>query len=152
HFSELAIVNPAQASPASASRLCASCHSLNEELVERLSSRDDPGWVRSPGTTLMWSRCFTESAGAFGCTTCHDAHRDAANSPLSYESKCRSCHDEPRTPRDVKSEPERPHLRACPVNPARDCIGCHMPRVRNPALHTWLTDHYIRVRTSPPRP
>ena len=33
----------------------------------------------------------------------------------------------------------------CPVNPARDCLGCHMPKVPMPTLHAELTDHYIRV-------
>jgi hypothetical protein len=33
----------------------------------------------------------------------------------------------------------------CPVHPIRDCLGCHMPKVPMPDLHTSLTDHYMRI-------
>ncbi len=46
--------------------------------------------------------------------------------------------------------PSPPAGKTCPVNPAKDCLTCHMPRVPMPALHTTLTDHYIRIRRDTP--
>jgi formate-dependent nitrite reductase cytochrome c552 subunit len=33
----------------------------------------------------------------------------------------------------------------CPVNPARGCIACHMPAVKNAVAHSTFTDHNIRA-------
>jgi len=33
----------------------------------------------------------------------------------------------------------------CPVEPARNCIECHMPKVKTPMAHSLFTDHFIRV-------
>ena len=41
----------------------------------------------------------------------------------------------------------------CPVSPASNCIGCHMPPHRSEPLHASFADHYIRVHPhSKPRP
>jgi tetratricopeptide (TPR) repeat protein len=147
---DFAIVGDAGATGATADRQCVECHTVGvAEEIER--APDDPRYVRSPGVTLALSRCFAESGGALRCITCHDPHREAEHSPRSYEAKCLSCHATPSTP------PGRPgpgagassndrRAAVCPVNPANDCLGCHMPRVPMPALHASLTDHYIRVR------
>jgi hypothetical protein len=31
------------------------------------------------------------------------------------------------------------------VNPANDCLKCHMPKVPAPAFRRSFTDHYIRL-------
>jgi tetratricopeptide (TPR) repeat protein len=38
----------------------------------------------------------------------------------------------------------------CPVNPARGCIECHMPRIWVQSTHSFKTDHFIRVREQAP--
>jgi hypothetical protein len=38
---------------------------------------------------------------------------------------------------------------ACPVNPATDCLKCHMPKVDGAAPHSSFTDHQIRVHRTP---
>ena len=152
-----AIINPALADSEGITRLCSECHVLGHS--EPSTSRADPDWVRSQGVTLTWSRCYTESGGSFTCLTCHDPHHKVETRPVAYVARCLSCHsasaDVTEAPPPVPA-PASPNLPvaaprrvACPVSPARDCLNCHMPKVRNAVLHTDLTDHYIRVRDRP---
>jgi tetratricopeptide (TPR) repeat protein len=148
-FSDSAIASPAQASPQEINQSCGICHS--QHFLEMPASRTAPDWTRFPGSTLPWSRCFRESGGALSCVTCHDPHRNAETRPVSYESKCLSCHASaapsakaaPASPRHADEAFRSP----CPVNPSRDCLQCHMPKVRYDWLHGSFTDHYIRVHT-----
>jgi hypothetical protein len=110
------------------------------------ASRTDPAWARFPGSTLPWSRCYAESGGALHCVTCHDPHRDAETGSASYEAKCLSCH----APSSPAADPgDRKDVArgasTCPVNPAGDCVRCHMPKVRYDQMHVDFTDHFIRV-------
>ena len=144
-----AIIDPRLASCAQVVSLCARCHSPRGGNV----SRDDPAAVRFQGTTLTWSRCFLESQDALDCMTCHDPHRNAAKSPAHYEEKCLSCHSgkgvNPVSKRSRKRPGKLvPHAasEACvQLNQQRDCIGCHMPSVKNVVPHSSFTDHFIRV-------
>jgi hypothetical protein len=132
---DLAIVSPAQGSGEGSIRLCAQCHALHQKLD---LPQTDSFWVRFQGTTLAWSRCYTESAGALDCVTCHDPHRNAEHSASFYEAKCLTCHASP-------NRATKPGGTTCPVNPSRGCIGCHMPPCRSEPLHATFADHYIRV-------
>src|SRR5262249_1930798 len=131
------------ASPASVNHLCGHCHS--QHLVEMPSVTSDPAWARFPGSSLPKSRCYTESGGAPSCSPRHDPHRAAERSPTHHKSK--------GLPRHTTSHPGRDELRttdpafrsACPVNPKRDCVECHMPTVPYATLHTDFTDHLIRI-------
>jgi hypothetical protein len=150
-FADLAIVNPAAASPrAVTEKQCNDCHILDRNYGR--NDRENTYWIRSQGVGWAWSRCNTEGGGAFGCVTCHDPHRGAAaTTAAQYESKCLACHTA-ATARGAGGQgpPGRvtagPGPRACPVEPASGCIRCHMPVVRNDSSHLDLTDHYIRVR------
>ena len=148
-FPDRAIIDPRLASGSQVVSLCAECHSPRGRSV----SRDDPAAVRFQGTTLTWSRCFLESQDALDCMTCHDPHRNAVKSPAHYEEKCLSCHSDSGR-RTTRSERSRSNLESvshtaarsvCPVNPKKDCIGCHMPSVKNVVPHSSFTDHFIRV-------
>jgi predicted CXXCH cytochrome family protein len=159
-LSDPAIVNPADAAPrAVTSQQCNDCHILGRDFREDVLS--DPAWVRSQGVGWTFSRCNTESGGAFGCVTCHDPHKSArATTTAQYEAKCLSCHAaKGRIPSSAGAGPgstarasdaSRPSARACPVNSTRGCLGCHMPRVRIDSLHLDLTDHYIRIHRPKP--
>ena len=146
-FPDLAIANPARASGSPVVKLCAECHSPRGRNV----SPDDPVSVRFPGTTLTWSRCFTESKDTLDCVTCHDPHRNVVTSTAHYEARCLECHagttrsdGSPAQPKRASpSETSRPT--PCPVNPTTGCIACHMPAVKNVVRHTFFTDHFIRV-------
>jgi tetratricopeptide (TPR) repeat protein len=146
-FPDLAIARPTTTSGSAIVGLCAQCHSPRGTSV----SPDDPGSVRFQGTTLTWSRCFTESNDRLDCVTCHDPHRDAATSPAHYEAKCRSCHTKaPESDITTTGTPhpglsERSAGTTCPVNPTHGCIGCHMPTINNVFSHSSFTDHFIRV-------
>ena len=91
-FSDRAIVNPASASPqAVTQKRCNDCHILDQRY--RHGDPEKPGWVRSQGAGWTWSRCNTESGGAFGCVTCHDPHKGVRSTTTAqYEAKCLACH------------------------------------------------------------
>jgi len=72
-------------------KLCAECHIVGSRAdIERVP--DSEQWVRSPGVTMTFSRCYTESQGGMSCLTCHDPHRDSERSASFYEQKCLDCH------------------------------------------------------------
>lgn len=144
-LSDLAIANPGHASGEQVVALCALCHSPRGKTV----SRTDPTSVRSQGTTLTWSRCYTESAGALSCITCHNPHRNADTSAKHYESKCLACHGTATTSAKHASVEKDRRLPTCPVNSSSGCISCHMPVVKDVIPHSPFTDHHIRVHPRP---
>jgi tetratricopeptide (TPR) repeat protein len=144
-FADLAIIRPSEATAEGRTRLCGQCHSFHQELP---LARTDPFWIRFQGTTLPWSRCYTESGGSFDCMTCHDPHHDADRSEDRYNRLCLDCHS--GGPKAASSgaahHKDRSGRRSvCPVNATNDCVGCHMPPFRSAALHATFTDHFIRV-------
>jgi tetratricopeptide (TPR) repeat protein len=150
-FPDLAIVNPTKATAEGRLQLCGQCHSHHQELS---LARTDPYWIRFQGTTLTWSRCYTESKGALDCMSCHDPHHDTDRTEAHYTAQCLSCHspapaasaiDAPREPAAPAKKAQRGST--CPVNATGGCIGCHMPAFQSAALHASFTDHYIRVRS-----
>ncbi len=153
-FPELAIARPNPDSGEQVMNLCTSCHSPRGMDVRR----DDPTSIRFQGTTLTWSRCYTESLGALSCVSCHDPHRDAVLDAAYYETKCLACHgaqqNEPAQPpaqdgaRPIQL-PDQVERVACPVNAKSGCIGCHMPKRAGIIAHTTFADHWIRVHPKP---
>ena len=145
-----AIARPTLADGPAIVGLCSQCHSPRDPNLPL-----SPGGmesVRFQGTTFTWSRCYTESRNAVDCVTCHDPHRDVETATAWYEARCLDCHSaaKPATGRtDGRARrPARPRpltAAACPVQPDRGCIDCHMPRVEIPTAHTAFTDHFIRV-------
>ncbi len=151
NFGETAIVNPGAGGAQAIGKACADCHVVGSE-AEIKKAPDDPRYARSPGVTLSFSRCFTDSDGAMSCMTCHDAHRDDQGSASFFEAKCLSCHGAKPGPEQKLTAAPRGGDRivgkkpvVCPVNPTTKCLECHMPKVPMPLLHRDLTDHYIRV-------
>ncbi len=143
------IARPRLASAAQINRLCASCHNSDDPGI----TKDEPRFVRFHTSTLIESRCYTESLGGLSCLTCHDPHRNAETTVAHYESRCLVCHGtgDAAKPQDPDrwtgraTLPEGKRRVPCPVNPSADCIKCHMPTVKNVAPHTEFTDHEIRV-------
>src|SRR5262249_26070474 len=128
--------------------------------------QSSPAWLRFQSLTMTWSRCYTEGNGTLSCSTCHDPHRTADTSAARNEAKCLSCHapdattglvDSPHSPASGRrADPSGVRLvaqrarTACPVNPTRGCIDCHMPRVWVQLTHSFKTDHFIRIRERDP--
>jgi tetratricopeptide (TPR) repeat protein len=146
-FSDAAITSPAQADHAETNRMCGACHSQHFAESVMLGSRESPDWARFPSSTLPWSRCYTESGGALGCTTCHDPHRNAEKKARYYENKCLKCHSTSvplRSTTGAVPAADTAFRSPCLVNPTGDCLRCHMPKVHFDWLHGAFTDHYIR--------
>ena len=113
-FSDRAIISPGRAPRETVNRLCGYCHGLTEP-HGFTGEPDDPGWYRFQTARLQKSRCYTASGGQLHCVTCHDPHRKVETAAPPYEAKCLSCHGTGKT--------------TCRVNPAKGCVGCHMPRL-----------------------
>jgi tetratricopeptide (TPR) repeat protein len=151
-FSQSAIASSSLASSAEINQMCGECHS--QHFLAMPAARTAPDWTRFPGSTLPWSRCYTESGGALSCVTCHDPHKNAETVPAFYEAKCLSCHVTSRANNDTGAATAAlenagtAFQSPCPVNPKRDCVRCHMPKVPYDWLHGGFTDHYIRVQRS----
>ncbi len=137
---DLAIARPRLAAPEQVVALCAECHKAPAK-----TTPDDAGFVRYQASSFVLSRCYTESASGFSCVTCHNPHQNAETSSAFYESRCVTCHPAARSP--GPSPPAGSHRTGapCPVNPAKGCLTCHMPRVKDAVPRTEFTDHRIRV-------
>ena len=146
-FRDRAIINPNRATAEGRLRICGQCHSYHGYSP---LPRTDTFWIRYQGTTLPWSRCYTESGGALDCTTCHDPHRTDPIKDADSTAKCLTCHSPsaapPRPAGDaIAVTPASGRGAPCPVNPARNCVACHMPPYWSEPIHATFTDHYIRV-------
>lgn len=119
-------------------RLCGECHRLAENVPPAQLRADNPGLVRFQPVGLAQSACYTRSAGALSCTTCHDPHARTSRDRAAYEAACLSCHDDPRAGEAV-----------CPDDPREGCLDCHMPAVEA-ARGMHFTDHWIRIREPAP--
>ncbi len=161
-----AIVNPSRLGKERAMEVCMQCHlETTSEPLPAVIRRYDrgpfsyrPGEVLSafqlsfdhaPGSSregkfeivnsvyrLRRSKCFLESNGALGCTTCHDPHQirhDQAGVD-GYNKVCFRCH-----------EPAKIAVQAHPSG--GNCVGCHMPKRRaEDVVHAVMTDHLIQRR------
>jgi hypothetical protein len=151
HDVDLAIARPALASGPAIVGLCAECHSPKNMGV-RLTP-GTPNSIRFQGTTLTWSRCYKESDKKLDCVTCHNPHRNVETDVRWYESRCLQCHSSAGASVDragsAANGTESGGQTSCPVQPARGCIDCHMPKGETPMPHTAFTDHFIRVHPAP---
>lgn len=85
------------------------------------------------------SRCYRQSDGVMGCTSCHDPHRVPAEADRAtyYRQRCLVCHAEqgcslPSEARAVQQD---------------SCIACHMPARESSHMdHVAQTDHRILRR------
>jgi hypothetical protein len=121
------------ASPSAQITACGECH-RSPELVDITAVQpDDLQFVRFPPIGLAKSKCFRDGKSGLSCTTCHDPHTRVSTNVSAYEAICLNCH---RPSGEAKT--------SCPVSPAKDCVGCHMPR-RGPTPEFQFHDHWIRV-------
>ncbi|HVW00263.1 MAG TPA: multiheme c-type cytochrome, partial [Planctomycetaceae bacterium] len=155
------IVNPARLEPALRESVCYQCHLQaavrllrpgrsdfdfrpGQNLDDIWTVLDTTGRVGADGRTrsvnhvqqMRESRCYQESAGRFGCTSCHDPHRvpEESEKPAFYRRKCLNCHDEQscRSPAETRA------------TRADSCIACHLPtRTTEHISHVTQTDHRV---------
>jgi hypothetical protein len=115
---------------------CGECHRVPRLVSESTISPDNTGIVRFQGVGLSMSACYAKGEGGLRCTTCHDPHDRASSDHSHYEAACLSCHGSTQA------------QKACPISPAANCIGCHMPQ-REVRGNGVFTDHWIRKPTRP---
>ena len=165
------IVNPARLPPWLALNICMYCHEQGDARV--LNSGKNFADFR-PGTPLSRtlsifislnhppeekqtflgyysemkaSKCYFMSRGQLTCLTCHNPHRQLADSEVSevYRNKCLTCHTDQscRLPLQTRLRKET----------SDHCVKCHM--AKQPAqlfAHTVITDHHISARPGEPYP
>lgn len=110
-------------------RQCAQCH-RDETNIPGTSQPSELARYQPYG--LLKSRCYLDSDGQLSCANCHDPHDRTSRDAKAYISACNSCHQAEQQTR-------------CPVEPAGDCVQCHMPAVE---WHSGISfhDHWIRVQ------
>lgn len=157
------VVNPAKLEPFLREAVCQQCHLQGETRVARrgksaldfqpgqpladaivafVKAGPNAGGVanRAVGQTeqMEASRCYRESDGRMGCTSCHDPHSlpKPEAKVAYYRSKCLDCHADRACALPEPARLER--------SPADDCVACHMPR-RGLAdiAHTASTLHHV---------
>ena len=162
---DLTIVNPRHLEPVLRSAVCEQCHLQGDHRIDRLG-RDM--FQYRPGLSLIdffavygraeqretkfvgqveqmkESRCFRESEGRLGCTSCHDPHQvPSPDERIAYfREQCLACHGRKgcNLPAPVRLA-ESPH---------DSCMQCHMQRFkRTDIIHAATTDH--RIPRTPPR-
>jgi hypothetical protein len=155
------IVNPARLEPGKRESICQQCHLVaaariprpgrsefdfrpGQRLEEIWTTFEQGSGVTADGRTrsvshvqqMRESRCYAQSGGRFGCTSCHDPHRvpPASERAAFYRERCLRCHTEV----------------TCTESPVRrqeqgdSCILCHMPaRDASNVSHVTQTDHRV---------
>jgi hypothetical protein len=98
--------------------------------------KDGPSSAVSHVQQMRASRCYQESDGRMGCTSCHDPHRLPSESEQAafYRERCLSCHTDSScsAPLDQRQAA------------ADSCIMCHMPRQKTANIaHLTQSDHRV---------
>ncbi len=154
---DLTIVNPKHLEPALRAAVCEQCHLAGDHRVTRpgrgtfdfrpglptsdffaVFERTSKLKAKAVGQVeqMKQSRCYQESQGRLGCTSCHDPHQTPAKQErvAYYRHKCLQCHQQPEC-----SLPLAVRLTRSRDN---DCISCHMPAATGrDIVHVATTDH-----------
>src|SRR5256885_8207473 len=96
---------------------------------------------------MRLSKCYRQSAGQFGCLSCHDPHVQPAeeDAPGYFRAKCFVCHTDSSCKIPLASRQAQ--------SPRNNCIGCHMAKRNLKVIsHSALTNHRIVARPDEPFP
>jgi hypothetical protein len=117
----------------------------------------DPHRVAASSSARAEAKCLSchgpnpQGARAAPATISTDATRLDPLTPSGarvVEGRVREDTSPANTSREKPSP--RKERTTCPVNPAKGCLECHMPRAWQQSTHTFKTDHFIRVRDRTP--
>ncbi len=137
--------------------LCGMCHRHPGKPGVGPLDPENSHLARFQPVGVLQSRCYRESGGGFSCVTCHDPHDRTSRDRPAYNAKCVSCHHDASVNRAAAptltlalagDRPASARGLPCPVEPAGDCVACHMPRV-DAGQGVLFADHWIRVRRRP---
>lgn len=161
------IVNPSKLDPSRREAVCNQCHLQGQENVlrygrtdfdfrpgmhlgdvwsvllegTRVAEDDDSTKAVSQVEQMMASRCYRESKGTLGCTSCHDPHRSVSDVKRveHYRAKCLACHTD-------RGCSESTAIRR-QTSAEDSCVACHMSKLdANDVPHTSQTDHRVLRR------
>jgi tetratricopeptide (TPR) repeat protein len=163
---DLTIVNPRHLEPALRDAVCEQCHLVGDVRIERLDrhafdyrpglpltefftvygrTAESQDRVVGQVEQLRASRCFRESEGRLGCTSCHDPHRAPAPAEKTafFRRQCQNCHGQNACTltKNVRLAQNRDD----------NCVACHMPRFSpTDAVHVAISDHRILRKPAAP--
>ena len=163
------IVNPAKLDPDRREDICTQCHLSGEGrylrdgcqfgdfqpgtrleenylIFVRGDRMTDDGKTRAVSQVeqMRSSKCYLNSGGKLGCTSCHDPHGGPVPDREAefYRDRCLNCHADQGC---AMAESDR---RARQANDS--CVACHMPRLNaSDVPHTTQSDHRILRRVTP---
>lgn len=133
------IFTPASLSPVEQNDFCGACHRAPLD-VAAIKATSAPINIRFQPYRLAKSRCWSKPDQRLTCVACHNPHEEVRRDESFYDAKCLACHRS-RDAGSVNTEATAP---ACKVAD-KQCVSCHMPRYRVPAMHGSFTDHDIRI-------
>ncbi len=155
---DLTIVNPSHLEPSLRDAVCEQCHILGDDHVAKpgrsafdfrpsfdtsdffaVFERTSKQETRAVGQVeqMKLSRCYRESKGQMGCTSCHDPHQipDEQKRVAYYRGKCLECHEQPGCSLPIAVRQTRNQ---------DDCIACHMPAApKTDIIHVATRDHRV---------
>ena len=154
---DLTIVNPRHLEPALRDAVCEQCHLVGDHRVAKLgrepfdfrqglpttdffavfarTSKLQPKAVRQV-EQMKLSRCYRESQGLLGCTSCHDPHQAPTTQErvAYFRHRCLECHEQRGCSLPISARQTRNQ---------DDCIACHMPSKGSTIPHVAATDHRV---------
>lgn len=133
------IFTPVALSPVEQNDFCGACHRAPLD-VAAIKATSVPINIRFQPYRLAKSRCWSTPDQRLSCVACHNPHEEVRRDASFYDVKCLACH----RLRDAATPSAGATAPACNVAD-RQCVSCHMPKYRVPAMHGSFTDHDIRV-------
>ena len=133
------IFTPVTLSPVGQNDFCGACHRALLD-VAAIKATSEPINLRFQPYRLAKSHCWSKPDPRLTCVACHNPHEEVRRDASFYDAKCLACHRSC----DATITSDKATASACKVAD-RQCVGCHMPKYRVPAMHGSFTDHDIRV-------
>jgi Cytochrome c554 and c-prime len=134
------IMDLASLNPVDSVDFCGACHRTYADVVLTGFSTKGIINVRLQAYRLEKSRCWGKGDRRLRCVACHDPHVQVVRDAAFYDAKCLQCHRQ-----SPKAKPSANHPGAvCKVS-TKNCVTCHMPKIKVPGTHGNFTDHWIRI-------